>query len=226
MTNKANAILFNNAGATLLQEGRYSNAMNMFGKSLKLLKLAKSKQKKCQHLPLSFDDRIAESPFLYDEQIQSSGFVFTEPIFIDQEEGECLRLCATILFNLGLVYHLQGIRCRSIPHLQKAATLYEACLKVQIKNRFDLGDFYKLLVLPNNLGHVNMRLGHTKRAEGYMRFLSHQLASYSTNKSAAQETKHDLEGFFDNTTCLCLRQHHSIVSPSPDPNRLRRRTLK
>jgi tetratricopeptide (TPR) repeat protein len=214
MATKANAIKFSNAGAALLQEGRYSNAMNMFVKSLRLLKLPKS-TKTSAHLPLSFDARIAQSPVLYDEQIQSSGFVFTEPIFMDKEEGEYVRLWATIVFNLGLVYHLQGTRCGSIPHLKKAAGLYEVCLKVQIKNRFDLGDFYKLLVLPNNLGHVNMRLGNTKRAEGYMRFLSNQLESY---KSASQGTKHDLEGFFDNTTCLCLRQHHSIISPSPDPN--------
>ena len=98
MTTKANAMILNNKGATLLQEGRYSNAMNMLVKSLKLLKLGKS-TKKPAHLPLSFDERTDESPFLYDEQSRSSGFVFDEPIFIDQEQGEYLRVCATILFN-------------------------------------------------------------------------------------------------------------------------------
>lgn len=203
MATTANAILLSNAGSRLLVEGRYANALKMFVKSLKVLKL--SKRSRSANLPISLDDCILESSSEQKDPMESSSFVCAEPIFVDEEEGNFLKLFATIVFNLALVHHLQGLRCRSTSALNKAATLYEMCLKVQIKNRFDLGEYYKLLVLPNNLGHVNMRLGRTKRAQGYMQFLSRQLATYGSGKSAVQETRPNLEGFFLNVSCLCVR---------------------
>eukprot|EP00980_Cylindrotheca_fusiformis_P019607 scaffold6803_cov60-Cylindrotheca_fusiformis.AAC.6 len=222
MVSTSDAILFCNTGSRLLVEGRYTNAMKMFEKSLKVLKLSKRSRSAdiattTTTLPFSFDDCISMESSSDDEIESSSSFVCREPIFMDtndEEESDFLRIFATIVFNLALVYHLQGLRCQCPSALEKASALYEVCLKIQIKNRFDLGDYTKLLVIPNNLGHVNMKLGRTKRAQGYMKFLSRQLATYYSSTTSSSSTlecptttnnnTRNLEGFYHNVSFLCM----------------------
>eukprot|EP00980_Cylindrotheca_fusiformis_P009802 scaffold2156_cov115-Cylindrotheca_fusiformis.AAC.27 len=214
MVSTSDAILFCNTGSRLLVEGRYTNAMKMFEKSLKVLKFLSKRSRSADiatttttTLPFSFDDCISMESSSDDEIESSSSFVCREPIFMDtttndDEESDFLRIFATIVFNLALVHHLQGLRCQCPSALEKASALYEVCLKIQIKNRFDLGDYTKLLVIPNNLGHVNMELGRTKRAQGYMKFLSRQLATYSSTLECP--TTRNLEGFHHNVSFLCM----------------------
>jgi hypothetical protein len=155
----------------------------------------------------------------------SSGYVFREPIVISDFAGESpvtahRRMIATILYNLALAHHLQGLRLQkgetntkaagrvATYHLQTAQSMYQSCLKVQIKYRFDLGDFYKLLVIPNNTGQAAMALGKTQSAKGYMAFLAKQLDQYlqQENKNSTGTNfpcrEHEIEEFLHNTTRL------------------------
>jgi len=137
-------------------------------------------------------------------------------------------MVATVLYNLALAHHLQGLRVQQSEttktaskiatyHLQTAQSMYQACLKVQIKHRFNLGDFYKLLVLPNNIGQVAMALGKTQSAKGYMAFLAKQLDQFlqgSNESGGFPFREREIEEFLHNTTRLT---NNSFVSTSATP---------
>lgn len=85
--------------------------------------------------------------------------------------------------------------------------MYETCLKIQIKHKFNLGDFYKLLVLPNNIGQAAMALGKTQSAKGYMNFLAKQLEKLLQQNSDGSPSSFphretEIEEFLQNTTRL------------------------
>ncbi|KAL3938726.1 MAG: hypothetical protein SGBAC_006420 [Bacillariaceae sp.] len=150
-----------------------------------------------------------------------TGYIFREPIIAnDMDDTPATahrRMVAIVLYNLALAHHLHGLRvqdgdCTKTAsrmarfHLQTSQSMYEMCLKVQIKHGFDLGDFYKLLVLPNNIGQAAMALGKTQSARGYMTFLAKQLDQFlqqsNDESSNFPHRENAIEEFLHNTTRL------------------------
>ncbi|CAJ1946602.1 unnamed protein product [Cylindrotheca closterium] len=220
-----NVIRFNAEAAGLILSGRYTNAITILSSSLQCLKGAKRQRGRgkqsshaseigttsCLSSSVSAPSLSTVSSLNIPAQSQrSSGYIFREPIIAcgdvdDTPAKSRQRMVAIVLYNLALAHHLQGLRVqkdsaslKATSHLQTAQSMYEACLKIQIKHQFDLGDFYKLLVLPNNIGQVAMALGKTQSAKGYMTFLAKQLDQFLQSPSfPCRET--EIEEFLNNT---------------------------
>lgn len=231
MNDLNNAIRFNAEAAGLILSGRYTHATRKLSHTLQTLQGSYKRSRRVKQVSLMaasyVDPTSSMSSSLSDPSLHSksrtfyqapgSGYVFREPITSndmgDTSPVEALRrMIAIVLYNLALAHHLQGLRIQkkgktsriATFHLQTAQSMYELCLKIQIKNRFDLGNFHKLLVLPNNLGQVAKSLGRAEAASRYMAFLAKQLDQFllQAEESSSHFPSRDseIEHFLENTS--------------------------
>jgi hypothetical protein len=107
---------------------------------------------------------------------------------------------SVLLYNLGFVYHREGVERGCSALLRKALHAYETAGRVLHKS--PAGSDLVMFALINNMGHIHSHFFNKEVADGCRRFLSHNISAYSRILS-----KYDLAFFFMNFLKTDLLQY-------------------
>jgi tetratricopeptide (TPR) repeat protein len=215
-SNMINTISYNNAGASCIEAGNYSNAIVNFSTALKSSKASMDNgQGEQQSLQFKIDFDMFMTHGKSDKDLKdgnhspSSDFlVYRSPIRIpeslSQEEGfdSEVLFSAIAIFNLALAHHLSGMenRASSTTLLQKATKLYEYGVQIQEGHRSaECPCTLFFLSSLNNLGDIHRRLGAASTSEGcFQQLLSILMYLVEYEQASAPE----FELFFKSTFFL------------------------
>jgi hypothetical protein len=213
-------IHLNNMGARLLHEGRYNAAAYAFVQALKQVQCLMRKEKADSKLISCFSYGLlkpsTQIPAKKDwmMELSSHGFVFSNPVLVDEADAVCgerrslLKVFLIILFNTGLIHHIQSYMVDSAANrsaLQtKAFRSYAFAYKMLVKERLELSIVF-LMAIVNNLGQLHASQGNESKATVCFRqLLSHLLLYTERCKLQECQSPQDLGGFFQNVMGVLL----------------------
>jgi hypothetical protein len=121
-------------------------------------------------------------------------------ILLQSARADEATTASVLLYNMGLVYHREGIERGCSALLRKALHGYEMAGRVLHKS--PAGSDLVMFALINNMGHIHSHFFNKQVADGCRRFLSHDISAYSRILS-----KYDLAFFFMNFLKTDLLQY-------------------
>jgi hypothetical protein len=208
-------IYLNNTGARLLLEGRYDAAGDAFVQALKQVKCLMRKDKTNDRLISSFSygplkpispQNAGKKNWML--ELSSHGFVFSNPILVDEADVGCderrslLKVFLVIVFNAGLIHHIQSYQVDSATGRSafqtKALRAYAFAYTILVKERVELSIVF-LMAIVNNIGQLHASQGNEIKARVCFRQLLSHLRLYTERcKLKECQSPQDLEGFFQN----------------------------
>jgi hypothetical protein len=223
-------IHLNNMGARLLLDGRYDAAADAFVEALKQVKYLMQKEKTNNRMiscfsysPLKPSSTQTTREQNWMVELSSYGFVFSNPILVDEADVGCgerrslLKVFLIILFNTGLIHHIQSYQVDSATNRSaiqtKALRSYAFAYKILVKERVELSVVFVMAIV-NNLGQLHASQGNEIKARVCFRQLLIHLLLYK-EKCKLQEchSPHELEeGFFQNAMGVVMLRNPEVAS--------------
>jgi hypothetical protein len=138
------------------------------------------------------------------------GHIFRSPLLlfhspIGPPAYTVVELC-TIIFNMSLSYHLQGIAAHKVDRgvlLEKARVLYEKTVQLQMAEQVQIGIFHNMCLV-NNLAMIHTALDNEGKSRECLGCVLSDIL-YLLECGGNEEACHELDGFIDNTMPLILR---------------------
>jgi len=150
---------------------------------------------------------IYRRAFMIDSD-DAQDFYKTNPKTSEHVSPACTMASATLLFNLGLTYHLKGeaTSARSSQTFEHAAGFYEMALEL-IQCVFDAADNHTVnsrlvIAILNNLGEIYYERGEYQRSKKCFSSLSTILISMAMSGSHNCVDSGDWAGFLMNTMVI------------------------
>jgi hypothetical protein len=218
------AIANNNRGASLLEEGKYGDAVVVLSNAQKFARrgLEKCRQVVGSAPPANRGVSFCESldrlmirkanPQSSDEEYGDShndGFVYRQPIQIPPSSlsidcQSSLLVSVAIIFNLALAHHLCGMEYKEVGVIRKALRLYECSYKLyrsycQIQEISLSSSSLLPMAAMNNSGQIHRLLGEDENARCFFQSLFSSLI-YIGYCREGRNRGLDLEGFFQTTS--------------------------
>lgn len=175
-------ISLNNQAANRILQGRSADAEIVLLKSLhilrRLMKGHEDNESDDLSIPLNGSCENSRSPCT---ALPPSicGSVFKNPVFITEQDiammdggdssADLSKIFAIATFNLGLSHHMRGHMNLCKRELKKASSIYELSLTIKIRNKLNVGSYYRM-ALVNNLSEIHSVLGNRGKAAIYAQF--------------------------------------------------------
>lgn len=177
------AIEINNHGIRLYERLRYEEARNMFTLALDILRDAMVEQTEKQSpeyeelsdaLLLWGDSREESNP---STATNCSSFIFQSAIVIVPMRRHSHlygKESAAIVYNLGLVQHMMGVKMNSTVHLKQAVSFYTISCSIQHSSKVCDEPLLRMALL-NNLGQIHVEFSDFRNAVLCFQRLSDEL---------------------------------------------------
>lgn len=152
----------------------------------------------------------------------SEAFIYRRAFFVEVDEDEdglraryedsvnvspvCIIQSATLLFNLGLLYHMKAVRRRGSGWTEKSITMYKMALSL-VKDVLDsssgqMVDSRLVLAMLNNLGELYFEQGQYELAKQCFDNLASVLSGMSQSGMTTLVDRNDWTGLVTNSMML------------------------
>jgi hypothetical protein len=229
------AVRLNNTAAKLvLHSRRYEEAVEMFTRSLKIVKLQLIKRRVghdalrinqkhapandyCKKAPPPKVPKVPKVPKGESNKIQQ-GYMFSDPIIVDeddlnsQNEEDILRFTMFLIFNLALSQHLRALEFKTISRsafrttLKKSLALYSLLYKMQMNKGTGSGlSYIHTMALINNLAQIHAVNEDEEKSRQCLSYLLNYLIFYTECIGKENcSTVDEMDGFRNNIIPLIL----------------------
>jgi tetratricopeptide (TPR) repeat protein len=173
--NRSLFVTMNNLGVSLIEEGRYDDAIDCFITAVQHINQVLETTGGFPEQPSSMVCLIQDHHQVLSVPISSNEkmFVFRNPLLVSEKRTGSFQVSAktslVALYNLAMGYHLSGLQNQCAKRLKQALSYYELSYKMLLDEQHVVVS--QAMIILNNIGQIHRLLQNEEGAKNCFQYL-------------------------------------------------------